>query len=195
MTAHAFLPREGWHWAAVPAVAQAAPLLLIPVLVPVLALRYGVEKGQMPGIFAAGGMAALAASKMAALAIVKWGDKRVALWATVLLCVSFGLLSWGRGHAELFMVLFMAATYVRLVCASSYSAGSPSDTQRGRFMTLQSAMLHLASCAALAVPSLVLGDPVLSGASLDKLLIVAASLAATLPLTMQREKKTTFSSP
>lgn len=174
-----------WRWVSLPAIAQAGSLLLIPVLIPVLALRYGTELPQIPFIFVLGGIAALLASRLSAVGIKKWGETTVANLGTLVLILSLILLAVGWGTAYGFMILFMAGTYVRLVCASAYSASYPDQAQRARFMALQTTGNHIGSFIALAVPSLIFSDQEVSLSALHTLLLLTALIAFALPVLMR----------
>lgn len=178
------LGKGAGRWLSLPAIAQAGSLLLIPVLIPALALRYDTQLTQMPVIFILGGVAALFASRLSAIGIKKWGDARVADLGTLILLISLILLAIGWGAAHGFMILFMAGTYIRLVSASAYSASYPNQAQRGRFMALQTTGNHIGSFIALATPSLILGPQELAFTNLSTLLILNAAVAIILPLLM-----------
>jgi len=89
------LGKEAWRWLSLPAIAQAGSLLLIPVLIPVLALRYDTQAQQMPVIFMLGGVAALIASRLSATGIKKWGETRISDLGTLILLLSLIMLAWG----------------------------------------------------------------------------------------------------
>lgn len=179
------LGKSAWRWLSLPAIAQAGSLLLIPVLIPVLALRYNTELPQIPFIFILGGIAALLASRLSAVGIKKWGEAVVTNLGTLTLILSLILLAVGWGTVYGFMVLFMAGTYIRLVCASAYSASYPDQAQRARFMALQTTGNHIGSFIALAMPSLILGDQEVSLSALNTLLLLAALIAFALPVLMR----------
>ena len=182
---HSSLGKGAWRWLSLPAIAQAGSLLLIPVLIPLLTLRYGTQLAQMPGLFVLGGIAALLASRLSAVGIKKWGETVIADVGTAVLVLSLVLLALGWGYAEGFMILFMAGTYARLVCASAYSASYPNDAQRGRFMALQTTGNHIGSFIALAIPSLLLGSQEISTEGLSAFLLLTAGLALALPVLMR----------
>lgn len=184
------LPASAWRHAVIPALAQAAPLLLIPVLIPALASRYGTGEAQMPVLFLVGGVAAIAASHMAGKATPAWSEFAVAGIGTALLLASLALLGAGLGPAWLGMVLFMAGSYARLVAATIRSAAYPSEAQRSGFMNLQTACLHMASCAALALPSILLTGEELSASRLNALLALIALIGSALPLYLARLGRT-----
>ncbi|QFY78003.1 MFS transporter [Alcaligenes faecalis] len=179
------LGKAAWSWLGLPAIAQAGSLLLIPVLIPVLALRYGTQLSEMPLVFILGGVAALLASRLSALGIKKWGEAFTADIGTFLLLAALLVLATGWGSALGFMILFMAGSYTRLVCASAASASYPTPAQRGRFMALQTTGNHIASFIALATPSLILGNQEISNTALNALLILTACVALALPLMMR----------
>ncbi|QTC00687.1 MFS transporter [Alcaligenes sp. SORT26] len=179
------LGRGVWRWLSLPAIAQAGSLLLIPVLIPVLALRYGTELPQIPFIFVLGGIAALLASRLSAVGIKKWRETTVANLGTLVLILSLILLAVGWGTAYGFMILFMAGTYIRLVCASAYSASYPDQAQRARFMALQTTGNHIGSFIALAVPSLIFSDQEVSLSVLHTLLLLTVLIAFALPVLMR----------
>lgn len=179
------LGKAAWSWLSLPAIAQAGSLLLIPVLIPVLALRYGTQLSEMPLIFILGGVAALLASRLSALGIKKWGEAFTADIGTFLLLAALLVLATGWGSALGFMILFMAGSYTRLVCASAASASYPTPAQRGRFMALQTTGNHIASFIALATPSLILGNQEISSTALNALLILTACVALAFPLMMR----------
>lgn len=177
--------KEAWRWLSLPAIAQAGSLLLIPVLIPILALRYGTQLQQMPAIFMLGGVAALVASRLSATGIKKWGETLVSDLGTLILVLSLAMLALGWGTAYGFMILFMIGSYCRLVCASACSASYPTQAQRGRFMALQTTSNHIGSFIALAVPSLLLGTLDMSLSTLNVLLLLTALVALALPVLMR----------
>lgn len=177
--------KEAWRWLSLPAIAQAGSLLLIPVLIPILALRYGTQLQQMPAIFMLGGFAALVASRLSATGIKKWGETLVSDLGTLILLLSLAMLALGWGTAYGFMILFMIGSYCRLVCASACSAGYPTQAQRGRFMALQTTSNHVGSFIALAVPSLLLGTLDVPLSTLNVLLLLTALVALALPVLMR----------
>lgn len=179
------LGKEAWRWLSLPAIAQAGSLLLIPVLIPILALRYGTQLQQMPAIFMLGGVAALVASRLSATGIKKWGETLVSDLGTLILLLSLAMLALGWGTAYGFMTLFMIGSYTRLVCASTCSASYPTQAQRGRFMALQTTSNHIGSFIALAVPSLLLGTLDMSLSTLNVLLLLTALVALALPVLMR----------
>ncbi|UYY89036.1 MFS transporter [Alcaligenes sp. SMD-FA] len=176
------LGKEAWRWLCLPAVAQAGSLLLIPVLIPVLTLCYGSELKHMPATFILGGVAAWLASRLSAIAIKKWGQVRTSELGTLLLILSLIMLALKWGTAQGFMILFMAGSYIRLVCASACSASYPNHVQRGRFMALQTTTNHLGSFIALALPSTILSGQDLSLSALYTLLCLMALVAVALPI-------------
>lgn len=179
------LGKEAWRWLSLPAIAQAGSLLLIPVLIPVLALRYDTQAQQMPVIFMLGGVAALIASRLSATGIKKWGETRISDLGTLILLLSLIMLALGWGTAHVFMILFMTGSYTRLVCASARSTSYPTQAQRGRFMALQTTGNHIGSFIALAIPSLLLRTLDVSVPDLHVLLLLTAFVALVLPIFMR----------
>ncbi|MGO3711795.1 MFS transporter [Alcaligenes aquatilis] len=179
------LGKEAWRWLSLPAIAQAGSLLLIPVLIPILALRYDTQAQQMPVIFMLGGVAALMASRLSAKGIKKWGETRISDLGTLILLLSLIMLALGWGTAHVFMTLFMTGSYTRLVCSSARSASYPTQAQRGRFMALQTTGNHIGSFIALAVPSLLLRTLDVSVPDLHVLLLLTAFVALVLPIFMR----------
>ncbi|WP_404832126.1 MFS transporter [Alcaligenes nematophilus] len=179
------LGKEAWRWLSLPAIAQAGSLLLIPVLIPVLALRYDTQAQQMPVIFMLGGVAALIASRLSATGIKKWGETRISDLGTLILLLSLIMLALGRGTAHVFMILFMTGSYTRLVCASARSTSYPTQAQRGRFMALQTTGNHIGSFIALAIPSLLLRTLDVPVPDLHVLLLLTAFVALVLPIFMR----------
>ncbi|MGX9525652.1 MFS transporter [Alcaligenes nematophilus] len=176
------LGKEAWRWLSLPAIAQAGSLLLIPVLIPVLALRYDTQAQQMPVIFMLGGVAALIASRLSATGIKKWGETRISDLGTLILLLSLIMLALGWGTAHVFMIMFMTGSYTRLVCASARSTSYPTQAQRGRFMALQTTGNHIGSFIALAIPSLLLRTLDVSVPDLHVLLLLTAFVALVLPI-------------
>jgi predicted MFS family arabinose efflux permease len=179
------LGKEAWRWLSLPAIAQAGSLLLIPVLIPVLALRYDTQAQQMPVIFMLGGIAALIASRLSATGIKKWGETRLSDLGTLILLLSLIMLALGWGTAHVFMILFMTGSYTRLVCASARSTSYPTQAQRGRFMALQTTGNHIGSFIALAIPSLLLRTLDVPVPDLHVLLLLTAFVALVLPIFMR----------
>ena len=179
------LGKEAWRWLSLPALAQAGSLLLIPVLIPILELRYDTQLRQMPVIFMLGGVAALIASRLSAAGIKKWGETRISDLGTLILLLSLIMLALGWGTAHGFMILFMTGSYTRLVCASARSASYPTQAQRGRFMALQTTGNHIGSFIALAIPSILLRTLDVSVPDLHVLLLLTAFVALVLPIFMR----------
>ena len=179
------LGKEAWRWLSLPALAQAGSLLLIPVLIPILELRYDTQLRQMPAIFMLGGVAALIASRLSAAGIKKWGETRISDLGTLILLLSLIMLALGWGTAHGFMILFMTGSYTRLVCASARSASYPTQAQRGRFMALQTTGNHIGSFIALAIPSILLRTLDVSVPDLHVLLLLTAFVALVLPIFMR----------
>lgn len=179
------LGKEAWYWLSLPAIAQAGSLLLIPALIPILALRYDTPLQQMPAIFMLGGVAALMASHLAATGIKKRGETLIADLGTLILLLSLIMLALGWGTAYGFMMLFMIGSYTRLVCASTWSASYPTQTQRGRFMALQTTGNHIGSFIALAAPSMLFGTLDVSMSDLNVLLLLSTLVVLALPVCMR----------
>lgn len=175
------LNREVLRFATANGIAQFSPMLLIPVLVPVMSLYMKVSDAQLPWIFFTGGIAGLIATKATGGLLHHFSATRVLCVSTVAFIASLALPFMLPGAAHLFMALFMATSYCRLVASSVVTLNYPQDRHRAGFGTLQTALMYLLTTAAYFLSSLLMSREDVSAGSLAMLMLVCGLSAALLP--------------
>lgn len=163
------------------ALVQFSPMLIIPVLVPLLTRQMGLALQLLPWVFLAGGIAGLLATKITGKLLVHFNSRQLAVSSTLIFLLSLGMAASGSPLSGLFIVLFLAASYSRLVVSSAVTISYPSEGQRAQFVALQTSLMHLTTTVAFFLVPLLLGE---DGAAwhLDRLLIIAAVAALLFPI-------------
>ena len=163
------------------ALVQFSPMLIIPILVPLLTRQMGLALPLLPWVFLAGGIAGLLATKITGKLLAYCSARQLAVSSTLIFLLSLGMAASGSPLSGLFIVLFLAASYSRLVVSSAVTISYPSGGQRAQFVALQTSLMHLATTVAFFLVPLLLGE---DGAAwhLDRLLIIAAVAALLFPI-------------
>ncbi|MBK0002648.1 MFS transporter [Erwinia sp. S38] len=163
------------------ALVQFSPMLIIPILVPLLTRQMGLALPLLPWGFLAGGIAGLLATKITGKLLAYCNARQLAVSSTLIFLLSLGMAASGSPLSGLFIVLFLAASYSRLVVSSAVTISYPSEGQRAQFVALQTSLMHLATTVAFFLAPLLLGE---DGAAwhLDRLLIIAAVAALLFPI-------------
>lgn len=163
------------------ALVQFSPMLIIPILVPLLTRQMGLALPLLPWVFLAGGIAGLLATKITGKLLVHFNTRQLAVSSTLIFLLSLGMAASGSPLSGLFIVLFLAASYSRLVVSSAVTISYPSEGQRAQFVALQTSLMHLATTVAFFLVPLLLGE---DGAAwhLERLLIIAAVAALLFPI-------------
>ena len=163
------------------ALVQFSPMLLIPLLVPLLQLL-GATVTELAWLFFAGGIAGYLATRFTGLLTQRYTALTLSLTSSALFVASLLIPALHCSNAWLFMVLFLAAAYSRLVSSSVLTLQFPDNAQRAGFSSLQTALMHLATTAAFSLSSWLLSARALTLDALQPLLIVCALSALLFPL-------------
>nr|WP_314420281.1 MFS transporter [uncultured Erwinia sp.] len=164
------------------ALVQFSPMLLIPVLVPLLIQRLGLSSELLPVVFVVGGVAGYLATKMTGRLLGICSAQRLAIASTLLYMFSLAFPATGYAGPVLFMVLFLGASYSRLVVSSVVTMAFPDDRQRAGFVSLQTSLMHLLTTVAFFLCPLLLGENDMAPGSINRLLLIAGAMAAVIPL-------------
>ena len=110
----------------------------------------------------------------------------------------------GYPHAAIFMTLFLAASYSRLVSSSAVSIQFPDNSQRAGFSSLQTSIMYLITTVAFFLSALLLPAHDMALQNMTLLLVVCAISASGFPIivvmmqkklakrTVQHDKQNTF---
>ena len=171
------------------ALAQFSAMLIIPLLVPLLTAKMGVSGDQLPWIFFAGGLAGLCATKLTGKLCQHYSGYCISLLASLLFILSLSIaFTCNRGGA-LFMVLFLAAAYCRLVASSAVAMRFPADSARSGFTLLQNTLMSLSTAAAFLLSSWVLSVDGNGERATQGILLLCALSALPLPWLLRVQEK------
>ena len=162
--------------------AQFSPMLIIPILTPLMTQHMGLQPGLLPLLFLSGGVAGYLSTKITGVLTAHVSDLMLATLSTLLFVASLLIPGMGSHNATLFIILFLAASYSRLVCASAVAVHYPENEQRASFSSLQTAMMYLITTLAFFLSSLLLPDQGLTPQNLNRLLVVSAFAASGFPV-------------
>lgn len=171
------------------ALVQFSPMLIIPILTPLMTHCLGAQQDQLPLLFLSGGITGYLSTKLTGVLISRVSALMLATISTLLFLLSLLLPALGFQNAFLFIILFLGASYCRLVSSSSVAIQYPADEQRASFSSLQAAIMSLVTTLAFFLSSLLLPDHKITTQNLDKLLVVCASAAAGFPLVVMALQK------
>lgn len=130
------------------AVAQFTPMLIIPALVPMLIHHMQALTASLPTLFFIGGIAGLMATKLTGKLMTYLSGYTLAIVSTLILLVSMLLPVSGLHVSGLFIGLFLAGAYGRLVVVSCVTAKFPDKASRAGFLTVQTALMSLSTTLA-----------------------------------------------
>lgn len=164
------------------ALAQFSPMLIIPILTPLMTQHMGLAQNQLPLLFLSGGIAGYLSTKITGLLTVRLSALTLAILSTLFFIASLLIPAMGSHHAGMFIILFLGASYSRLVCASSVALRYPADAQRASFSSLQTAIMFLITTLAFFLSSLLLPDQGLTPQNINMLLVVCALSASGFPV-------------
>lgn len=164
------------------ALVQFSPMLIIPILTPLMMQFLGAQQHLLPLLFLSGGVAGYLATKITGILTSRLSALMLATLSTLLFVASLLIPALGYHHAFLFITLFLAASYSRLVCASSVAVRYPEDEQRASFSSLQSAMMYLITTFAFFLCSLLLPEQGITTQNLNRVLVVSALAASGFPI-------------
>lgn len=163
------------------AVANFAPFVMIPILVPVLINLTQVPSAKIPLVFFIGGLSSYAGTYLSGKLADRWGALRTGSVASLLFCITLLLLHLNMINGYWFMILFMFSTYMRIVSSSVISSYFPDNAHRAGFNQLQTAQTNLAATVAFFLPAVLLGNNDISSDSISNILTLAIISGALLP--------------
>lgn len=164
------------------ALVQFSPMLIIPVLVPLMTQQLGASLGQLPWLFFAGGIAGYLSTKMTGALTLRFSALRLATGSTVVFIVSLLIPVLGYAHSVLFIILFLGASYSRLVSSSALTIQFPEDRQRAGFASLQTAIMYLITTVAFFLSSFLLPAYDTAPKNMNTLLVLCAISASGFPV-------------
>jgi predicted MFS family arabinose efflux permease len=171
------------------ALAQFSPMLIIPLLVPLLTVKMGASGDELPWLFFGGGAAGLCATKFTGKLCQHYSGYRISLLASLLFILSLSIaFTCNRGGA-LFMVLFLAAAYCRLVASSAVAMRFPADSARSGFTLLQNTLMSLSTAAAFLLSSWLLSVDGNGERAMQGILLLCALSALPLPWLLRVQEK------
>ncbi|MDK1704260.1 MFS transporter [Serratia rubidaea] len=164
------------------ALVQFSPMLLIPILTPLMTQYMGAQQSLLPLLFLSGGIAGYLSTKITGALTSRLSALTLATISTLLFVASLLIPAMGDDNTFLFIILFLAASYSRLVCASSVAIQYPDNQQRASFSSLQTAIMSLITTLAFFLSSLLLPDQGITTQNLHGLLVVCALAASGFPV-------------
>jgi len=107
---------------------------------------------------------------------------RLATASTLVFILSLLIPALGCQHAALFIMLFLGASYSRLVASSALTIQFPDDRQRAGFSSLQTSIMYLVTTVAFFLSSFLIPDQGMAPENINRLLAVCAISAAGFPV-------------
>ena len=164
------------------ALVQFSPMLIVPVLVPLLTQQLSASQDLLPWLFFGGGISGYLATKITGVLISRYSALLLATGSTTVLMISLLMPALGYQHAALFITLFLAASYSRLVLSSAVTIQFPHERQRAGFSSLQTSIMYLVTTVAFFLSSFLLPDQILAPENVNILLAVCAISALIFPV-------------
>lgn len=164
------------------ALVQFSPMLVIPILTPLMTQYMGAQQSLLSLLFLSGGIAGYLSTKITGALTSRLSALTLATISTLLFVASLLIPAMGYDNTFLFIILFLAASYSRLVCASSVAIHYPDNQQRASFSSLQTAIMSLITTLAFFLSSLLLPDQGITTQNLHGLLVVSALAASGFPV-------------
>ncbi|BFO09120.1 MFS transporter [Serratia rubidaea] len=164
------------------ALVQFSPMLVIPILTPLMTQYMGAQQSLLSLLFLSGGIAGYLSTKITGALTSRLSALTLATISTLLFVASLLIPAMGYDNTFLFIILFLAASYSRLVCASSVAIHYPDNQQRASFSSLQTAIMSLITTLAFFLSSLLLPDQGITTQNLHGLLAVSAVAASGFPV-------------
>ena len=169
------------------ALVQFSPMLIIPVLVPLMTLQLGAD--MLPWLFFGGGVAGFLATKITGIFTTRFSAMALAIGSTFVFILSLLIPILGYPHAAIFMTLFLAASYSRLVSSSAVSIQFPDNSQRAGFSSLQTSIMYLITTVAFFLSAALLPAHDMAPQNMTPLLVVCAISASGFPVIMMVMQK------
>ncbi|CAH5701770.1 Purine ribonucleoside efflux pump NepI [Klebsiella oxytoca] len=189
-------PQAGLRWsssllfhASGNALAQFSPMLIIPLLVPLLTTKLGASGDELPWFFFAGGAAGLCATKLTGRLCQRYSGYRISLLGSLLFILSLSIAFIFNHGGALFMLLFLAAAYCRLVASSAVAMRFPADSARAGFTLLQNTLMSLSTAAAFLLSSWLLSVDGGGERAMQGILLLCALSALPLPWLLRVQEK------
>jgi predicted MFS family arabinose efflux permease len=158
---------------------------VVPNLATFFLFNRGYPAGNLSWLYMVGGVVSFFAMRTGGKIVDRRGPMP-AIWFGALLLASLCVAGFVPDRSPLpvavIFVGFMLANSVRMVGLNTLTSKIPSPAERARFMSIQSAVQHMAAAVGAAVSSLVLverADHGLTG--MDKVALLTAALAIALP--------------
>lgn len=164
------------------ALVQFSPMLIIPCLVPIMTQQLGVSPERLPWLFFAGGVAGYLSTKITGILTSRFSSFTLAVISTLIFLLSLFIPALSYPGPTLFIILFLSASYSRLVASSALTIQFPDDEQRAGFGSLQTSLMYLVTTAAFFLSSALLSGNSLTLPNLNRLLAVCAITAVGFPL-------------
>lgn len=176
------LDRETLLFASSNALVQFSPMLVIPILVPLMTQRLGASQSLLPWLFFAGGIAGYLSTKITGVLTSRISAAIMATGSTLIFLLSLLIAALGYQNSALFIILFLGASYSRLVSSSAVTVQFPDDRQRAGFTSLQTSIMYLITTLAFFMSALLLPNQGITPQNLNTLLAVSAVTASGFPL-------------
>ncbi|WP_336817730.1 MFS transporter [Cedecea sp. MMO-103] len=164
------------------ALVQFSPMLVIPVLVPLMTRQLGASLEQLSWLFFAGGIAGYLSSKMTGALTSRFSASSLATGATLIFILSLLIPALGYPHSALFIILFLGASYSRLVSSSALTIQFPDNGQRAGFASLQTSIMYLMTTAAFFLTAFLLPTDEIAPQNMNMLLVLCAISASGFPV-------------
>jgi len=164
------------------ALVQFSPMLVIPILVPLMTLQLGASQDLLPWLFFGGGVTGYLSTKMTGVLTSRFSALILATGSTIVFILSLLIPILGYQHPALFITLFLAASYSRLVSSSAVAMQFPDDRQRAGFSSLQTSIMYLITTVAFFLSAFLLPDHGMAPQNVNKLLAVCAISASGFPI-------------
>ncbi|RKR63924.1 putative MFS family arabinose efflux permease [Yokenella regensburgei] len=164
------------------ALVQFSPMLVIPVLVPLMTQQLGASQELLPWLFFAGGVTGYLSTKMTGALTSRCSALTLATGSTIVFILSLLIPILGYPHAGLFITVFLAASYSRLVSSSALIIQFPDDGQRAGFSSLQTSIMYLVTTVAFFLSAFLLPGHVIAPQNMNTLLAVCAISASGFPI-------------
>jgi predicted MFS family arabinose efflux permease len=170
------------------AVTMASVFIIVPNIASYVVFNLGYSQSQYKFLYMAGGLATVVALRVVGILVDKVGPVRVATLGTVLyvgiLYLAFvGPVPWMP--VMLVFILFMITSSFRNVPYQTLASRVPAPAERARFMSLQSAVQHIASAIAGVLSSKMLSTRPDNGLiGMDKVAMAGMALSLAVPVLM-----------
>ena len=164
------------------ALVQFSPMLVIPVLVPLITQQLGGSQYLLPWLFLAGGVAGYLSTKMTGALIPHFSAVSLATASTFVFLLALLIPAMGYSSPALFIILFLGASYSRLVSSSAVSIQFPDDMQRAGFSSLQSSIMYLITTVAFFLSAFLLPGHAIAPQNINTLLGICAISASGFPI-------------